>query len=168
MQRDKAEPVQIEFLDPQAACRLTLGGELWGYLGVVSKAGRKAIGLRHDSTIAELKMSVLTQFCQLVPQFQSLSPYPAIDFDFNFIVAERVRWDALAGTVQQASGALLERITYQETYRDAEKDGKDRKRLLFSVRLRSGEQTLTGEQAESIHQAIIAACRTQHEAELLG
>ncbi|MCA9150187.1 MAG: phenylalanine--tRNA ligase subunit beta [Planctomycetales bacterium] len=164
----KAEPYSHDFLDPSCACRLLLGGELLGFLGGVSKSGRKQIGLRRETIVAELKLAVLTQFSQLIPQHHPLSPYPAIDFDFNFIVAERVRWDALAATVTQAAGSLLENIAYQETYRDAEKDGKDRKRLLFSVRLRSTDQTLTGDQADEVHRAIITACQEQHQAELLG
>ncbi len=111
---------------------------------------------------------MLNQFSQLVPQFQPVSPYPAIDFDFNFVVAEAVRWDDLAKTVKQSAGSLLENVSYQETYRDPEKDGKDRKRLLFSVRLRSAEQTLTGEQADEVHRAIIDACQAKHQAQLLA
>ena len=57
---------------------------------------------------------------------------------------------------------------YKETYRDPQRDGADRKRLLLSVRLRSAEQTLTGAQADAIHQAIVTACQQHHGARLLA
>ena len=163
----EATHVDSEFLQSDERCRLDLGGERFGFLGAVSKAGRKQLGLRQPTIVAELKLSMLTSLCHLVPQHQPLSPYPSIDYDFNFIVAESVPWDQLAATVTQAAGELLEAIHYQETYRDPEKDGAGRKRQLLSVRLRSLTETLTGEQAESVRRAIITACEARHGAKLL-
>ena len=140
----------------------------WDTWGVVSDAATKAASLRNPTTIAELKLEVLQAAACLVPQFESLSPYPAISHDFNFIVDEAVSWADLSESVRQAAGQYLEQIDYQETYRDPERDGAGRKRLLLSVRLRSAKQTMTGEQAEQIRQAIITACEQQHGAGLLG
>lgn len=163
-----AEPYSAEFLDPQNSSQLRLDGQLLGFLGAVSKAGRKEVGLRRETTVAEIKLALLPHLCQLIPQAQPLSPYPAIDFDFNFIVAEAVRWSELARTVRTAAGPCLEGISYHETYRDPQKDGAGRKRLIFAVRLRSLDRTLSGEEAEAVHEAIIAACVEQHAAQLLG
>ena len=160
-------PLKSTFLDPLQSCLLTVGEESLGLLGSVSKAGLKQLGLRRPTVVAELKLATLIELSQLVPQYQPVSPYPAINFDFNFIVAETVRWAELATTVKQAAGSMLESIDYQETYRDPERDGTGRKRLLLSVRLRSPDQTLTGEQADAVRQAIIAACQNRHQATLL-
>jgi phenylalanyl-tRNA synthetase beta chain len=163
-----AEPLVSEFLDSGASCQLRLGDELFGFMGSVSKAGRKLLGLRRETTVAELKLERIVQLSQLIPQHQPLSPYPAITYDFNFVVDESVRWAGLAGSVAQAAGSLLEAVNYQETYRDATKDGPGRKRLIFSVTLRSLDQTLTSELADAVRLAIIAACQQDHGAMLLG
>jgi phenylalanyl-tRNA synthetase beta chain len=162
-----AEPIKDAFLDSQQSCRLTLGDEILGILGLVSKQGRKLCGLRKATVVAELKLPVMTQLCQLIPQHRPLSEYPSIDYDFNFVVAERVRWAELEKSVKQAVGDLLERVQYQETYRDPDKDGPNTKRLLLSVRLRSLHETLSGEQADAVRQRIIHACQADHGAKLL-
>ena len=147
---------------------LTLNDELLGYLGVVSDEGLKSAGLRNPTTIAEVKLSVLQAASELVPQYVPTSPYPAITYDFNFIVDEPVLWADLSTTVRAACGEYFEQIEYRETYRDPERDGTGRKRLLLSVRLRSQHETMTGDQADEVRRAIIADCESKHGADLLA
>jgi phenylalanyl-tRNA synthetase beta chain len=161
------EPFASEFLEPQQCGTMLLGQERFGLIGTVSAAGRKRLGLRRPTVVAEVKLDTLVRLSELVPQYQPLSPYPAIQYDFNFIVAERVSWSELAATVTRAGGDVLESIAYQETYRDPERDGPGCKRLLLSVRLRSAQRTLTGEEADGVREAIIQACQQAHGARLL-
>jgi phenylalanyl-tRNA synthetase beta chain len=88
--------------------------------------------------------------------------------DLNLIVDEDVRWANLVGTVRTAAGGDLEDVTYQETYRDTKKDGAGKKRMLFSISLRSRERTLTSEEADGIRDRIVDACAREFGAKLLG
>lgn len=88
--------------------------------------------------------------------------------DLNLIVDESLRWADLASTVRESGGELLEELTYQDVYRDTQRDGTGKKRLLFSITLRSSETTLTNEQADEIRDTIVAACGKQHAATLLA
>ena len=164
----RAEPFEGDpLLDPCASCRLSLGDEQLGYLGEVNRAGLQQFGLRAAATVAELKLGVLLHEANLVPQHRPLSAFPAISYDLNLIVAEPVRWSDLVETVRRSGGELLEDVGYRETYRDAKKDGLGKKRLIFSLVLRSATETLTGDQAEKVREAIVAACKRAHDAELL-
>ena len=155
-------------LDPARSCQLRFDGEVCGYLGQLSREGVERFDLRRPATVAELRLEVLGQIANLVPQHQQQSPYPAIDHDLNLIVDERVRWSDLAATVGSAGGECLERIAYRETYRNARKDGAGKKRLLLSISLRSADRTLTSDQAIDIRDRIVAACQDRHGAALLG
>jgi phenylalanyl-tRNA synthetase beta chain len=97
-----------------------------------------------------------------------LSEYPPVIRDFNFVLAEDVRWAALESTVRAAAGPMLESVRYLETFRDEAKDGPGKKRLLLSVMLRSPSGTLTGQQLEEVSQQIIAACDHQLGARVLA
>jgi phenylalanyl-tRNA synthetase beta chain len=155
-------------LDPDRSAELRLGDRLLGYLGAVSADGLKQLGLRSDTTVAELDLTALAETAQLIPQHVDQSPYPPIDRDLNLIVAEDVRWAQLEQTVRQSAGGCLESLSYQETYRDPEKDGAGKKRLLFSITLRSADRTLTNEEADQIRDNVVAACSQAHCAVLLG
>jgi phenylalanyl-tRNA synthetase beta chain len=155
-------------LDPAKSCQLQIAGRVVGYLGEISAEGLRQAGLRNAAAVAELNLDALARLAQLIPQHVEQSPYPAIDRDLNLVVAEGVRWNVLAETVRQAVGDTLEMLRYQETYRDSKRDGAGKKRLLFSITLRSSQRTLTNEEADQIRQAVVAACQRQHAAVLLG
>ena len=157
-----------DLLDVSQAAQLTLGGERWGWLGKVSPWGRKLFGLRHDAIVAEFDLALLERSAVLVPLHQELSEYPPVIRDFNFVLAEDVRWAALESTVRAAAGPMLESVRYLETFRDEAKDGPGKKRLLLSVMLRSPSGTLTGQQLEEVSQQIIAACDHQLGARVLA
>ena len=163
-----AADTSLPLLDPAKSCELRVDGQLLGYLGEVTEAGLKQFGLRTLATIAELNLSALAGTAELIPQHVDQSPYPAIERDMNLIVDESVRWAALAETVRGSAGNPLESVQYQETYRDPQKDGAGKKRLLFSITLRSSERTLTNEEADQIRENVVGACQKDHGAVLLG
>ena len=88
--------------------------------------------------------------------------------DFNFIVENSVHWLDLEATVRESGGELVESILYRETFRDPQKDGDSKKRLLLSVVLRAQDATLTGEQADEVCNRIISSCGDKHAAALVS
>ena len=157
-----------ELLDASESGELSLGGELLGWIGQVSKSGRKQFGLRSDAVVAELDLAALENQTVMIPQHASLSTFPPVSRDLNFIVDDAVRWGELESTVRSACGDLLESIHYRETFRNEKSDGPGKKRLLLSVVLRSATATMTGQEADDVCQAIISNCKSKHAAALVG
>jgi phenylalanyl-tRNA synthetase beta chain len=157
-----------ELLDNSQATELKLHGRTLGYLGALSASGLKQFGLKSAACVMELSLDVLAKDAVLIRQAQKQSPFPAIARDLNLIVAETLRWADLAGTVRAAAGKQLESLKYLDTYRDPNKDGAGKKRLLFSFSLRSQDRTLTAEEADAVRDAVVAACHQQHAAVLLA
>jgi phenylalanyl-tRNA synthetase beta chain len=155
-------------LEEARSCELRLDGRRLGFLGEVNAAGVKEFGLRGTATLAELQLAELHHIARLIPTYRPLSTQQPITRDLNFIVAEAVRWSDLASTVRRSAGPDLERIEFREEFRDPKKDGPGRKRLFFSYTIRPAEKTLTSDEAESIQQAIIAACGKEHHAAVVG
>lgn len=160
-------PTSHDFLDADQRCELKLGEDRFGILGAVSAATRKAADLRKPTVVAELDLHVLQKHAKLVPQYRPFSEFPSITYDFNFIVDQAIRWADLSAAIRSSAGSLLESLDYRETYRDPERDGPGRKRLLISVRLRSTERTLSGDDAEQVRKAMIDACQSRVGAILL-
>lgn len=148
------------------AARLLLDGELLGYMGQLSAAGRKQFELRSQATVAELRIGALLDQAQLAPQYREPISFPPIERDLNLVVPEKVRWAEVAESVRRSAGPLLEELTYRDTYRDADRLGAERKSLLFSIRLRDAQGTLTSERADAVRDAIVTACRKNLGGEL--
>jgi phenylalanyl-tRNA synthetase beta chain len=146
---------RAQLLAPGRACQLMLGDRVLGYLGEVSPWGLEQFALRGSTTVAELDLGALVEAAVLVRRVEKLSPYPPVGRDLNLVVDEQVRWADIQAIVLAASGELLESIAFQETYRDADKLGAGKKSLLFSIQLRSAEETLTNERADAIREQIV-------------
>jgi phenylalanyl-tRNA synthetase beta chain len=162
------EAVSLPLLEAGRSVRLHLNGELLGFLGALSAAGKQRFRLRSPATIVELDLAVLERAAVLVPQYAPASRHPAMTRDINLIVAESLRWAELEGAIAEAAGTSLESLRYRETYRDAQKDGPQKKRLLCSLLLRAADRTLTGEEADALRDRVVAACRTRFQAELVA
>lgn len=166
--RPKMHAAQLALLDAERQGEMTLGNQTLGFIGDLSEEGLKRCGLLRPATIAELNLELLAKFARLVPQNAALSGFPAIARDLNLIVDSSLQWADLESTIRAAAGDLLESLQFQEVYRDAKKDGPDKKRVLFSITLRSPERTLTNEEADVLRQEVVTACAHAHKAELLG
>jgi phenylalanyl-tRNA synthetase beta chain len=168
-----AAPLQVaasseSFLDITFQAHLSLGGRPLGWIGELSESAMSGNSLRRACTVGEINLETLFEHVQLVPQQNELSAFPYVDRDFNFIVDESVAWSDLESAVRAASGEVLEHVLYREVFRNPERDGASKKRVLLSVRLRANDETLTGEQADKICQAIIERCQLEHQAGLVG
>ena len=149
------------------AIRLELAGEAVGYIGQLSPAVQQSLKLPVPVAMAELSLPVLMSHCQLVPQFQAVSPYPSVSRDLNFVLEESVQWASLRNVVRSAVGTELTDVRYQETYRNPDKDGAGRKRVLLSIDLQRPDATLTGAEADQMVQQIVSTCQQRLNAQLL-
>lgn len=162
------EPTESAGFAKNTAVQIKLGGTLLGFMAMVDAKVLKQWKLPGPVVAAELALPVLMEASTLVPQQQAVSLYPSIQRDLNFIMNESVRWSELENVVRAAVGAELAAVDYRETYRDENKDGRDRKRVLLSVELQSHERTLSGEQADDLIQKVIGACKKTLGADLLS
>ncbi len=152
--------------DTAASCRLRFRGQTLGYMGRLTDDALKQFDLKGPATVAEVRLAPLIEAADLMPRCVEQSSYPAVTRDLNLVVAEAVRWADVAATARREAGPCLETLQYRDTYRDEKRLGVDRKSLLFSIVLRSGECTFTNQQADEIRDRIVAACRSEHGAEL--
>lgn len=166
------EPLQLaefrhQLVHDGQASELKLGSQRLGFVGDVSAAALKMFGLRNPATLLEIDLDLLAAKARLTTKYVEQSPFPTIARDINLIVTEAIRWADLAVTARAAAGKDLERLTYLDTYRDEQKDGPGTKRLLFSLTLRPKDRTLTGQEADAVRDAVVAACIASHGARLL-
>jgi len=173
--REMNPETRIEFddcreplLNPSRSAVVQLGGTVIGYLGELSRKAKDDFDLRKDCSIAEIDMQAFYDVAELIPLHRVLSDKPTMTRDFNFVVDESVRWAALENAVSGSAGEFFESARYVETFRNPEKDGAGKKRVLLSVVLRGKEATLTGDQADQACQSIVDACKRELAAELVA
>lgn len=147
--------------------QMSIGGKTLGTVGLIAKKVQDDYSLDQTVAAAELDFDLLTGNLEEVRQANPVSLFPSITRDLNFVVDEALTWDALSQLCRQEGGELLQRVTYQETYRDAKKDGVGKKRLLLSLDFQSLQRTLTGNEVDEAIARIVEACKAKFAASLL-
>lgn len=148
--------------------RYQLGPQILGYVGLISKATSKAVGVSQVTAVAELDVQALIGVLEEIRRSQRVSPYPAVTRDLNFVLDEAVRWAQLESVCKSSGGELLQSVEYRETYRDEKKDGAAKKRVLLSLSFQSPTRTLTSAEVDAAVTQIISNCQTQCGGQLLG
>jgi phenylalanyl-tRNA synthetase beta chain len=126
------------------------------------------MALDQPCAAAELNIDLLASHLQEVRRAERISLFPSVSRDLNFVVDEAVRWAEFELACRAAASKLLQEVRYQETYRNTQKDGPAKKRLLLSLHFQSLERTLTSDEVDAEVAQIIAACGQRCAAQLLA
>jgi len=155
---DNANGAMLPLLAGSPAARLQIGGQTLGYLGQLNPQGLKQFELRRPTTVAEIRLDELERIARLIPQYAAPSAFPAVDRDVNLEVDASLRWAELAAVAQGSGGQLLESLDFRDIYLDDALRKAGRKSLLFSVRFRAPDRTLTNQEVDEHRDRMIAAC----------
>lgn len=160
--------VDFDFLDKGSVIAWFLQGSMVAWVGSLSRALVQANKIDGPVAVGELDLDLLLASARSVPKLRALSPYPAILRDLNFVVDESVRWGQIRATIEQSAGELCKEVVFREIYRDTKRDGEGKKRVLLTLAIQSGSETLKGEQADAVVSSVVLACAAQQGAKLLA
>jgi phenylalanyl-tRNA synthetase beta chain len=160
--------ISWDFLEPGSGIAWTVSGHMLGWVGALSRSLAQSNKLDGNAALGEMNLDVLLQHARLVPRVEGVVPYPAIHRDLNFVVDETLLWKTLKETIAASAGSLCVDIRFQEIYRDPQKDGAGKKRMLLSLVLQSDRETLKSQQADEVVASVLAACESKLGARLLA
>ena len=160
--------VDFDFLDKGSSIAWFLRGTMIAWVGSLSRSLAQSNKIDGPVSLGELDLDLLLASARSVPKLRTLSPYPAILRDLNFIVDEGVLWGQIRATIEQSAGELCKEVVFREIYRDTKRDGEGKKRVLLTLTIQSDSETLKGEQADAVVSRVVSACEAQRGAKLLA
>jgi phenylalanyl-tRNA synthetase beta chain len=160
--------VAWDFLEPGSGIAWAVSGHMLGWVGSLAKSLAQSNKLDGEVAMGEVNLDVLLQHARLVPRVEGVVPYPAIHRDLNLVVDESLQWKTLRDAIAASAGLLCVDIRFREIYRDPQRDGANKKRVLLSLVLQSDRETLKSQQADDVVASVLAACEQQLGARLLA
>jgi phenylalanyl-tRNA synthetase beta chain len=124
-----------------------------------------AYGLRQRVGYLTLSVDALLAQPRLTNQAREVSRFPASDMDLAFVVAEAVPAGAVAATLREAGGDLLESLSLFDVYRGGQLPAGQRS-LAFRLRFRALDRTLDDAELAGARRRAIDAVVAAHGAEL--
>ena len=129
-----------------------------GVVGEVAVATITGFALQGPVAAAELRLDLLEFAVGRDPRLERPSDFPAVQRDINLVVADTVPWGDVAAAIHAAAGRLLDECRLVQVWQDAERLGAGKKSVVVSLRLRSGEGTLSGDEAGRVVDDVVAEC----------
>jgi phenylalanyl-tRNA synthetase beta chain len=86
----------------------------------------------------------------------ALPRFPAVIRDLSFFVAESVPWSEIRSALLVDADAVVESLQIQEDYREPGRVPPGQKGIFLTVRYRARDRTLTDEEVNAVHEALVA------------
>ena len=148
---------------PGRCAALHVGGALVGHAGELHPKVLETLGLPPRTCAVELELDRLPVTEVLARP--EVSAYPPVLLDVALVAATEVPAAAIAATLVEGGGELLEDVRLFDVYTGAQA-GEGRRSLAFALRFRAPDRTLTVEEATAARDAAVTLAGERHAATL--
>ena len=145
----------LDFFSKEESAIVMVGDEFLGFIGKINKELCDFYELNGTPCFAELDFDLLTKkSSDNSNYYKELPNFPSIIRDVAIVVDETVKWSDVQNCVKSANVSYFEGIEFFDIYRGKQVDG-GKKSIAFSVKFRTNDRTLKGEEADDAIKTIL-------------
>ncbi|GAB2756116.1 phenylalanine--tRNA ligase subunit beta [Nocardioides pakistanensis] len=150
---------------PGRCAEVLLDGAVVGHAGELHPNVCKAFGVPPRTAVAEVDLDALMLAAADVVPAPAFSTYPVAKEDVALVVDDTVSAAAVAGTLREGAGPLLESLRLFDVY-TGEQVGAGKKSLAFALRFRAPDRTLTDAEVAEARETAVRLAAQRHGATL--
>ncbi len=162
---ERADSPVTTFLHPGRAARIKFDGRILGCLGELHPREAMRLELTQPSALCELDIAQLIAY--VLPR-QSIEPpprFPAVRRDLALVLDREFPVGSVVRTVAQVESPLLEGVELFNVY-EGEPIASGKKSVALALNYRAKDRTLTDEEVNRAHAALVAEVTARLGAEL--
>jgi phenylalanyl-tRNA synthetase beta chain len=150
-------PSYEPFLLKGQASDINIDGEKVGYIGLLTPEIGERLDIKKPKLeifLFELDIDILIKF---IPDFITYAPiprYPSVERDIAIVVNEDIPASNILNLLKSFPSDVIEDVSIFDCYKGTSIP-EGMKSLAFSIRYRSKERTLTDEEVEKVHSALV-------------
>lgn len=152
-------------LHPGQSAGIFKGDEQIGLIGALHPHLQAELGIKSNVFLFEMKLEGVSE--GLLPNFNSVSKFPAVGRDLAFMVDESVKWSEVESIIRLQAGDMLTDVTLFDVYRGQGIEN-GRKSLALGLTWQAASRTLNDEEITSWVENVVAALGTELGANLRG
>jgi len=163
---DAAVADAVPFLHPARAAAISLEGSRVGYLGELHPREAMRLELGAPCAVCELDLTKLISYGFTPRETIEIPPrFPAVRRDVALVLERDLPAETVVRTVREAASPLLEIVEVFDVY-EGQGIASGRKSVALACRYRAKDRTLTDEEVNRVHSAVVELARTRLGAEL--
>jgi len=155
------QPAALPFAHPGRSAQVLRDGQVIGWIGQLHPRLQQRLEIETEVYGFELMLPAL--LVRPLPRARPLSRFPAVRRDLAVIVSEQVPWAAIAATVRQAGGPLLQQVEVFDRY-VGKGVPEGCKSLAMALILQDESRTLTDSEVDVVVADVVAALGRAHGA----
>ncbi len=142
----------VGYLHPGVAGELVIGDVVVGWFGEVHPETRKKLGVEGPAFAFDLDLMTLPLAGP--SQMRPIPKFPGSTRDVSLLLSETIPAARIEEVIDSVGEPLLATVRLMEDYRDA-KLGEGMKSMLWSIRYRAVDRTLTDVEVDKAHETIV-------------
>lgn len=150
---------------PGRAAGMTVKGQKLGILGEVHPAVLRNFNIGIRAYICEINFDVLYNNANSNIKYTQLTKFPAVTRDFSILIDKITPVAAIEKVIKKAAGKLLSKLELSDVYTGVQIP-KDKKSVMYKAEFKAADRSLTGEEADNLHNKIVKALAKEFDAEL--
>jgi len=145
---------EIDALHPGKAALVELGGATLGVAGALHPAITQSADLPGEVWVAELDFAELAHYVPRRLALRPLSRFPAVTRDLAVLVDEAFRAGDILEEIRALQNPHIELVRLFDCYRGAPVPA-GKKSLAYTIAYRAPDRTLTDEEVNALHAAVL-------------
>lgn len=161
------EGVRLNYLKPFESALIKVKGETAGFIGAVKEEVLSALDIDVPVFVLEILPEKVFSLLSRDKKYRPLPVYPAITYDFSFIVSEDVSFKEIRKTIESLELDHLESVSVFDVYRGRGVE-KGKKSMAIRIVFRAADRTLREEEVRPAFERAMEEVRVKFDAEIRG
>ncbi len=155
-----------EHFHPYRSACVMLDRKLLGVMGEIHPSLARQLGVSR-AVAGEFNLELLLESKAGKVRFTAMDRFPAVHRDVALVVREEVQAQQLIRSIKAAGRKLVREVEVFDVYQGEHVEAGS-KSVALSITYQSGEQTLTDQQIQSVHQSVLERLKNDCGAVLRG
>lgn len=150
---------------PGKTAMILLDGEKLGYIGEIHPKVCENYEIDSSIVLSEINFSLFLEKASLDKSYSQLPRYPAVERDLAIIVSKDIQFSKLLKIIKEKGVPFLSDVELFDIY-EGKQIPEGSRSLAFSLKYRDPDRTLTDQDINPVHDAIIEALEKDLSADL--
>lgn len=139
---------------PGRCAKITVGEKEIGIIGEIHPAVGRKFGIEVPCYVGELRLSEMLRCMNSEIKYHKLPKFPSVTRDFSILLDKSIPVAEIEKIMRKSAGKLLEDLKLSDVY-EGQQIPQGKKSVMYKAAFRAPDRSLTGEEADNLHDKIV-------------